>query len=126
MPLRRAPSPLPEREFVGLIAALMAMLALSIDVMLSALSAIRDTYAVSPASRVSLGVGLFTLASGGAQLLFGPLADCFGRRPVLLAGLAAGAFADALAALSPSFAVLLAGRVAGGIAVASYRVCVRR
>ncbi|WP_417567041.1 multidrug effflux MFS transporter [Marinobacter sp.] len=52
---------------------------------------------------------LFTLAFG--QLLSGPLADHFGRRPILLGGLVFHTLGSLLAALAPDVMLLIAGRV---------------
>lgn len=52
---------------------------------------------------------LFTLAFG--QLLSGPLADHFGRRPILLGGLVFHTLGSLLAALAPDVTLLIAGRV---------------
>ncbi|MGB1091782.1 MAG: multidrug effflux MFS transporter [Oceanobacter sp.] len=52
---------------------------------------------------------LFTLAIG--QLVSGPLADFFGRRPVLLTGLALHVAGSVLAAMAGDITMLVAGRV---------------
>lgn len=66
-----------------------------------------------------LVVAVFLAAFAPSQLVWGPLSDRHGRRPVVLAALAVFALGSALAALAPAFWILLAGRAlqaAGGAA----------
>jgi DHA1 family bicyclomycin/chloramphenicol resistance-like MFS transporter len=66
-----------------------------------------------------LVVAVFLAAFAPSQLVWGPLSDRHGRRPVVLAALAVFALGSAVAALAPAFWVLLAGRAlqaAGGAA----------
>lgn len=121
------PSPHPAHrlgfaEFVALMAALMAIAALSIDSMLPALPAIGRSLSVADANDRQWIISSFMLGFGGAQLIYGPLSDRFGRRPVLLASLAAAIACNLLAAAAPSFAMLIVARVAAGVATAAGRV----
>ena len=59
--------------------------------------------------QLSFTAYLFTLAFG--QLLSGPLADHFGRRPILLGGLVLHTLGSLLAALAPDVSLLITGRV---------------
>ena len=49
-------------------------------------------------TQIQPAVTFFLIALGTAQLVFGPLSDRFGRRPILLIGLACYALAGAWAA----------------------------
>lgn len=109
-------------EFVILIAALQALGALGIDSMLPNLPAIGGSLGVSDANPRQLIITLYLLGLGGAQLVFGPLADRYGRKPVLLAGLGLYVGFSLLAALSPTFPLLLAARVLQGVGAAATRV----
>jgi len=109
-------------EFVGLVAALMAVDALAIDIMLPALPNIGDALLVANANDRSLILTAFLLGFGLPQLVFGPLTDRFGRRTPILIGLAIYAFTALSAPLAPSFAVLLGLRFVQGVAAASVRV----
>jgi DHA1 family bicyclomycin/chloramphenicol resistance-like MFS transporter len=108
-------------EFVVLIAALQALGALGIDAMLPNLPAIGHALGVADENRRQLIITAYLLGLGGAQLIYGPLADRFGRRPVLLAGLALYVGFSLLAALSPTFNLLLVARVLQGIGAAATR-----
>ena len=109
------------REFVALIAALMALNALSIDTMLPALPAIGESLGVAGNARQWV-VTSYLLGFGVGQIVYGTLADRFGRRPVLLWAIAAYVLFSAIAAISASFALLLGARVLMGLASAASRV----
>ena len=112
-----------EREFIALMAALTASTALGVDVMLPALGEIRTAFGL-PADSTTLSwtVSLYLLGLGCAQLLFGPLADRFGRKPTLYLGLALYIAGATGAALAPSLGFLLASRLIWGFGAASPRV----
>ena len=79
----------------------------------------------APMAAAQLTMSALILAFGLSQLAFGPVADRFGRRPVLLGGLALYTLAGLGSALAGSIEVLLAWRVAQGVALASAVVCAR-
>src|SRR3546814_11109274 len=90
--------PLGFREFVALVAALMALTALGIDSMLPALPAIGEALGAKTAHERPLVVTAFMIGFGVAQLEHGPLADRFGRKPVLGVALAAYVIANCVEA----------------------------
>lgn len=110
------------REFVVLMAGLMATNALSIDSMLPALPAIGHALGVASENERQWVVTAYLLGFGGAQLVYGPLADRYGRRPVLAVGMAIFIVFSILAAFAWSFETLLLARVVQGIGVAGTRV----
>lgn len=63
--------------------------------------------------QMTISLYIFGLASG--QLLYGPLSDAWGRRPVLLAGLMLYSAAGLCAALAPNIEILLAARLVEGL-----------
>ena len=67
-------------------------------------------FADTPA-HVRLIVSLYLAGIGAGQLVYGPVSDRFGRRPVLLAGLAAFLLGTALCGAAWSLPALIAGRV---------------
>ncbi len=104
--------------------ALMALNALAIDAMLPALPAIGDALGVMADNHRQLVISAYVLGFGIGQIFYGPLADRFGRKPVLIATLVLYiAFALASAA-AQSFDLLLAARLAHGVAAAGTRVLV--
>ncbi|WP_260599706.1 multidrug effflux MFS transporter [Sphingomonas endolithica] len=114
--------PLGFREFVALIAGLMALTALGIDSMLPALPAIGEALGVASANERQYVITAFLIGFGVAQLVHGPLADRFGRKPILGLALAAYVIANVVAAFSGSFTLLLVARFVGGCAIAASRV----
>ena len=80
--------PLTFLEFVSLIALLMALTALSIDVMLPALPQIGHALGVDDENDRQLVISVYFIGFAAGQFLFGPLSDHYGRRQPLLAGLA--------------------------------------
>ena len=110
------------REFVGIIAAMMAMAGLAIDTMLPALPAIGSSLGVADENKRQLIITAFLLGFGGAQLFYGSISDRFGRRPILLLGIAAYVVFSAGVAVAPNFESVLVFRVLQGVAVAATRV----
>lgn len=92
-----------------LITAFLMMQPLSTDLYLASLPSLASGFNV-PASTVQLTLSLFVIGFGGAQLIIGPLSDRFGRRPVLLSGLALYVAATILCGLAPTIEILIAGR----------------
>ena len=111
-------------EFVVLMAALMSLNAFAIDAMLPALPAIGEDLGVSTENRRQLVVTVYLLGFGLTQMIWGPLSDRYGRRPVLVAGLTLYALFALLAAVATSFPLLLGARLLQGGAAASTRVLV--
>lgn len=109
-------------EFVMMMAALMALTALSIDIMLPALPLIRDDLGLADPNQQQLVVTLYMLGFAVGQVAHGPISDAFGRKPVLLAGLAVYAAASFACMLATQFDTLLAARFVQGVACAAPRV----
>ena len=112
------------REFVALMAALMASNALAIDSMLPALPAIGDALAVTEDNRRQLVISTYLIGFGFAQLIYGPVSDRVGRKPILVVTMALYAAFALLCGLAESFYLLLASRFLQGIAAAGTRVLV--
>lgn len=109
-------------EFVALIAMMMALNALAIDAMLPALPAIGDALGVVEENSRQWVITAYLLGFGVAQIVYGPLADRYGRKPVLMAGLSLYVLFSVLAAFAPSFDLLIAARVGTGLGAAALRV----
>lgn len=105
-------SPLPQfvhAPILVLVTAMLMMQPLSTDLYLASLPSLATVFEV-PVSTVQLTLSLFVMGFGSAQLIVGPLSDRYGRRPVLLAGLATYLIASLLCGLSPSIDMLIAAR----------------
>ncbi|WP_199917062.1 multidrug effflux MFS transporter [Parazoarcus communis] len=115
-------SPMGFTEFVGFIAACMALNALAIDVMLPALPMLHADFSLTDPNQAQAVIGVYLLGMGASQLVYGPLSDRYGRRPVLIGGLIVFAVAGMLSSLTDSFATLLAARLLQGVGAGAPRV----
>lgn len=107
-------------SFTVVLVLLLGAQPVATDLYLPALPAI--TRDLGPAST---SLTLFMLAFGVGQLLNGWLADHWGRRPVLLAGLTLYALSAVGSALASSVATLASCRAIQGLAMAAILVCAR-
>lgn len=104
--------------FVLLIAGLMTVSAMSTDINLPAIPVIAETFA-TPTARAQLTVTTFFAGFGAGQLFVGPLSDRFGRRPVMLGGLALYVLATVGCTFAGSMESLLLWRTLQGLLAAS-------
>jgi len=107
-----------------LLAALMSINALAIDAMIPALPAIGESLGVSAENERQLIVSFYFLGFGTTQLVYGPLSDRYGRKPVLVTSLVLYIGFGLACAVATSFTLLLAARLAQGAAAAATRVLV--
>ncbi len=103
------------RLFVAMMAAIMALNALAIDSMLPALPRMAADLRVVNANDQQLVVTLYFIGIGIGSLIHGPLADRYGRRPVVLAALAGYIAAALISGLSTSWTMLLVMRLLHGL-----------
>jgi DHA1 family bicyclomycin/chloramphenicol resistance-like MFS transporter len=109
-------------EFVALIAMMMALNALAIDMMLPALPAIGDALNVASENSRQWVITAYLLGFGVAQLIYGPLADRYGRKPVLMVGLGIYVLFSVAAAFTTTFEALILARLGTGLGAAALRV----
>ena len=112
------------REMTALLAGLMALNAFAIDAMVPALPDIGRSLHVAHENDRQLVVIAYFIGFASTQLLWGPLADRFGRKPIMATGVALYGLFALLCALAPSFPILIAGRVLMGGSAAATRVLV--
>ncbi len=99
-----------ERAPFLLLVALTACGTLGMHVIIPALPATARAMGISIGS-VQLTITLYLIGLAAGQLLYGPLSDRFGRRPVLLAGMTLFTVASAATALAPTPGILIGARV---------------
>src|SRR6478735_3751196 len=112
------------REMTVMLAGLMALNAFAIDAMIPALEDIGRSLHVARENDRQLVVIAYFIGFASTQLLWGPLADRFGRKPILAVGVGLYAAFAALCAFAGSFPLLIAGRAAMGASAAVTRVLV--
>ena len=112
------------REMTAMLAALMALNSFAIDAMIPALPQIGHSLNVVRENDRQLVVIAYFIGFAATQLLWGPLADRFGRKPVMAAGVGLYGVFALLCAVAPTFPVMIAGRVLMGAAAAATRVLV--
>jgi MFS transporter, DHA1 family, multidrug resistance protein len=117
--------PAPSLQLASLALALfLGLQPIATDLYLPALPALaRDTG--SPMAAVQLTMSGLILVFGLMQLVWGPVADRFGRRPVLLGSLALLLLASVATTLAPGIEALVAARMAQGAGLAGVVVCAR-
>lgn len=112
----------------GLIVLILSMLLgiqpVTTDLYLPALPALTQGFG-APMSQAQLTLSALLLAFGTSQLIWGPLSDRFGRRPILLWGLAAYTLASIGSTLAPSMALLIVWRIVQGAAMGAVVMCAR-
>ena len=105
---------------LGLLAMLMP---LSIDMYLPALPVIAQQFAV-PAGSAQMTLSTYILGFALGQLLYGPMADSIGRKPVILGGTLIFAAAAGACALAQSIDQLITLRFFHGLAAAAASVVI--
>jgi len=113
---------LPMIEFVTLMAFLMALTALSVDIMLPVLPAIVADYGLDDVNKQQFMVTTYLGAFAFGHIFAGPLSDRLGRKPALLGGLVIYLAGTVLAVVAESYAILLAARAIQGFGAAGPRV----
>src|SRR5580692_213258 len=109
-------------EFVLMIASIMALNPLAMDMMLPALPNIASAFHITTANEPQAVLSTFLIGFGIGQFIMGPLSDRFGRRPVLIDGMALYCIASVLAITASSFETLLLARALEGLGTAATRV----
>ncbi len=111
LPVRMSP-----KLVVLLLALLLGLQAVTTDLYLPALPAIRDVFGAGM-GEVQLTLSALLLAFGLSQLVWGPLSDRFGRRPILIGGMTAYVAASLACTFAPAMGWLIAARAVQGVAM---------
>ncbi|MEM9651219.1 MAG: multidrug effflux MFS transporter [Actinomycetota bacterium] len=112
-----------QNELVVFLATISATTALGIDMILPAFGAVREAFGLpEDSTSVALTVTTYFLGMSVSQILYGPLADRFGRKPVLLFGIGLYGSAAIFCGLATNLTMLLVGRTLWGLGAAGPRV----
>ena len=114
--------PLPQGEFIALVAMLFATIAYSIDSMLPSLPVIAQALVPEDPNRAQLILTTFIFGMGVGTLFSGPLSDRFGRRAIIIGGGVIYSIGAIAAFAAPTLEMLLIARVVQGLGAAGPRV----
>ena len=111
----------PQFEFVAIMASLMSIVALAIDALLPAMSTIgKSINSLDPTENQKFITMIF-LGLGVGQLVFGPLSDSFGRKPIVYIGFVVFCVASAICVLAPNLEWMIIGRIFQGVGLSAPR-----
>lgn len=115
---------MPHHTVVLLIALLVGTQSITTDLFLPVMPGLADSLGATM-GQMQLTLTALLLAFGASQLVWGPLSDRFGRRPILLWGLSIYVIASVVIIVAPTVQWLIAGRAAQGWAMGAAVVCAR-
>ncbi|RPG30243.1 MAG: Bcr/CflA family efflux MFS transporter [Muricauda sp. TMED12] len=107
-------------EFIAIVAMLMAMVAMTINMMLPAFDRIANDLQVDD-HYVHLSISLLYLGLGLSQFLFGPISDRFGRKPAIYLGLFIFGAGCTISLFSTHIVTLVTGQLVQGIGLGAPR-----
>jgi len=111
-----AAAAMPAARIVLILSLLLGLQPITTDLYLPALPGLTAGFGATPA-QAQLTLSALLLAFGLSQLIWGPLSDRYGRRPILLLGLGSYVAASVLSMLAPSMQALIAARIVQGAAM---------
>lgn len=109
-------------EFVLILAAMAGFLAMSIDLMLPALSHMATDLEVQRRNDIQWVIATVFLGVGLGQVLYGPLSDSVGRKPAVYLGFLIFIIGTLIALLSTNLETMLVGRLLQGLGLAGPRI----
>ena len=109
---------------VLILSLLLGLQPLTTDLYLPALPSLTAGFG-APMAQAQLTLTALLLAFGLSQLIWGPLSDRFGRRPILLVGMSAYVLASLGSTLSSSMEMLIVWRTVQGVAMGAGVMCAR-
>ncbi|WP_103866157.1 multidrug effflux MFS transporter [Aquimarina sp. I32.4] len=114
-------SKLAQFEFVTLMASLMSIVALAIDALLPALDIIGTTIGTTEVADNQLLITMIFLGLGIGPLIFGPISDSLGRKPIVYIGIFLFIIASFICVFSTSVEMMILGRILQGIGLSAPR-----
>ena len=108
-------------EFVAMMASLMSVVALAIDALLPALDIIGVSIQTKNATDNQLLITMIFLGLGFGPLLFGPISDSLGRKPMVFVGFGIFFIASVICVFAESLEMMIFGRILQGIGLSAPR-----
>lgn len=112
---------IPQFEFIALMASLMSIVALAIDALLPALDIIGITIGTTQLIDNQLLIIMIFLGLGVGPLIFGPISDTIGRKPVVYMGFGIFIIASFICIFSKNLEMMIVGRILQGIGLSAPR-----
>lgn len=109
---------------VFVLSLLLGLQPVTTDLYLPALPGLTESLGATLA-QAQLTLSALLLAFGLSQLVWGPLSDRYGRRPILLWGLGAYVLASVASTLAPTMEALIVARILQGAAMGAAVMCAR-
>ncbi|MBI2718787.1 MAG: multidrug effflux MFS transporter [Rhizobiales bacterium] len=98
------------RPSFAILVAISAIGPLALNIFIPSMPGLQREFAVSYGT-AQLTLTLYLIGMAACQLIYGPLSDRLGRRPLLIGGMAVFVVASVLAALAPTIGLLIAARL---------------
>lgn len=108
-------------EFIALMASLMSIVALAIDALLPALDLIGFDIGIKDNANNQLLITMIFLGLGIGPLIFGPVSDSLGRKPIVFFGFLIFLFGSIICVNASSLEVMIGGRILQGIGLSAPR-----
>jgi len=119
------PSKVSQLEFIALMASLMSVVALAIDALLPALDVIGISLGVQDTANNQLIITMIFLGLGIGPLLFGPISDATGRKPIVYLGFLIFLGASFICVFAQSLEIMILGRILQGVGLSAPRtICI--
>ncbi len=109
-------------EFATLMALYVALMAMSIDMVLPSLFLMGKEFGIADQNQMQYVIGVLFLGFTFGQIIYGPLADSFGRKPTVYLGLIIFAAGNILSITAQDYSTMLLGRFLQGFGAASPRI----
>ena len=107
-----------------MMSSLMALNALAIDTMLPAFPAMVRGLSLAEPNQIQYIISTFLAGTGIGALIYGPLSDRYGRKPILLIAVMGSAIASLACSFAPDFEIMLIMRFIHGLLAAAMGVLV--
>jgi len=114
-------SKLSQFEFITLMASLMSIVALAIDALLPALNIIASDIGITQTKDNQLLITMIFLGLGIGSLIFGPLSDSLGRKPIVFLGFGLFIIASFICISANNLETMIIGRILQGVGLSAPR-----
>ena len=111
-----------DKEFLAIVALLMAIAVLAINMILPAFDQITRYFGLSDTSQAGLTVSLLYLGLAIGQVVLGPASDTLGRRAALTIGVGTFLIGCLISGTAISFEMLIVGQIIQGIGLGAPRI----